>query len=321
MDRRTFLSGMMAGAALSAFPLASACAATFPRKQIQLIVPYSAGGGTDLVARAFADAANKVLPKAIGVVNRTGGAGAVGLSAIATARPNGYTIGMGTAEITMLPHMGLASFNATDFTPLALLNADPAAITVRKDAPWETLGEFLAFAKAHPGDVRIGNSGTGAIWHLAAEALGKQTGITFNSVPFDGANPAVTSLLGGHIEAVGVSPAEVSNFVASGDLRMLGIMADERLAKFPNVPTMKESGVDLSIGTWRGIVMPNGVPDDAKAVLEEATSKAAADPAFKEQLAKMNLNYRFLPAKDYGELIIHDDKFFGDLMADLGLAK
>ncbi|MET3600818.1 tripartite tricarboxylate transporter substrate binding protein [Martelella mangrovi] len=320
MKRRTFVLGTMMGVAMGTLAF-QAQAADYPRKQIELIVPYSAGGGTDLVARAFADAANKNLPKAIGVVNRTGGGGAVGLTAIAKARPNGYTVGMGTAEITMLPHMGLASFTADEFTAVAQLNADPSAITVSADAPWQTLDEFIAYAKENPGKVRIGNSGTGAIWHLAAEALAKKTEVSFNNVPFEGANPAVTALLGGHIEAVSVSPAEVSSFVQAGQLRMLGVMADERVKAFPDVPTLKEEGIDLSIGTWRGIVLPNDVPEDIQQALQAATKQAADDPAFQDQLQKMNLNFAYLDAADFQAKIEHDNAFFGELMSELGMAK
>ncbi|WP_119305931.1 Bug family tripartite tricarboxylate transporter substrate binding protein [Cohaesibacter haloalkalitolerans] len=320
MNRRTLMLGTIVAAAMGLVGV-QAQAASFPNKGIELIVPYSAGGGTDLVARAFADAANKHLSKAIGVVNRTGGGGAVGLTAIAKARPNGYTVGMGTAEITMLPHMGLATFKADEFKAVAQLNADPSAITVRADAPWNTVEEFLAYAKEHPGEVRVGNSGTGAIWHLAAEALSKETGVKFNNVPFEGANPAVTSLLGGHIEAVSVSPAEVSNFVKAGTLKMLGVMADERVKAFPDVPTLKEGGIDLSIGTWRGIVVPNKVPEDALKVIGEVTKQAADDPAFQEQLAKMNLNFFYLDGEAFQKKIAHDDVYYKQLMTDLGLAK
>ncbi|WP_172329411.1 tripartite tricarboxylate transporter substrate binding protein [Mangrovicoccus sp. HB161399] len=320
MDRRSFTFSALG--AMAAIPLGGrAMAAGYPSRTIEMIVPYSAGGGTDLVARAFADIANETLPKAIGVVNRTGGGGAVGLTGIARARPNGYTIGLGTAEITMLPHMGMASFKATDFTAIAQLNADPSAITVKADAPWQTLEEFVAHAKENPGTVRIGNSGTGAIWHLAAEAFGKDAGATFNHIPFEGAAPAVTSLLGGHIEAVSVSPAEVSNFVAAGELRMLGVMADERVGAFPEVPTFREQGIDLTVGTWRGVLVPNGLPDDALAVLREVAATAGQSEAFKAQLAKMNLNHAYMDADAFQAKIAAQDEFFGELMGELGMAR
>jgi len=286
-----------------------------------VVVPFSAGGGTDLVARAFVDTAKKYLPKAIGVVNKTGGGGAVGFSEIAMARPDGYKLGIGTVEIAMLPHMGMVQFKADDFAPIARLNAEPAAISVKVDAPWNTYEEFISYAKANPGKVRIGNSGTGAIWHLAAEALAEKTGAKFNNIPYDGANPAVTALLGGHIEAVTVSPAEVVSQVTAGKIKILAVMADQRLAAFDKVPTLKEKGVDLSVQTWRGIVVPKKTPQDVQDVLRAAAKKTAEDPAFKEQLAKMNMTYAYLDAPTFKAAIDKDDVFFKTLMTKLGLAK
>lgn len=311
------IPGTIAAALAFAMP---ASAADYPTKPIELIVPYAAGGGTDLVARAFADAAKAHLSEPIGIVNKTGGAGAVGFTEIMAARPNGYKIGMGTVEITMLPHMGAAAFTVSDFVPIARLNAEPAAITVGIDAPWNTITEFLDYAKANPDAVRIGNSGTGAIWHIAAEALGNATDVSFNNVPYDGANPAVTALLGGHIEAVSVSPAEVSSHVAAGKLKILAVMAEERSTSFPDVPTVKESGYDVSVATWRGIVVPEGTPEEIVTALREASKATATEPAFIETLQKMNLTPAYLDGPEFGEVIAKDDAFFAAIMTTLGMS-
>ncbi|PWC14111.1 ABC transporter substrate-binding protein [Brenneria roseae subsp. americana] len=313
------LAGLLAASSLlSAVP---ALAADYPVRQIEMIVPYSAGGGTDLVARSFADVAKEYLPKAIGIVNKPGGGGAVGFSELVAARPDGYKIGLGTAEITMLPHMGLVNFNADDFAAIALLNADPGAITVKIDAPWNTFAEFMEYAKANPGKIRIGNSGSGAIWHLAAEALGDKTGTKFNNIPYDGAAPAITALLGGHIEAVSVSAAEVSTHVAAGTVKILGVMADERLAAFKDVPTLKENGVDLSIGTWRGILVPKKTPQDVQDVLAETARKVAENPRFAESLSRINLNFDYRNAEEFQQLIERDNRYFKELMTKVGLAQ
>ncbi|MBP2227794.1 tripartite-type tricarboxylate transporter receptor subunit TctC [Azospirillum agricola] len=316
-----FLTGAVVGALASASLMVGAQAAEYPTKPIELTVPYAAGGGTDLVARAYADAVKKHLPQSMGVVNKTGGGGAVGLTEIMAARADGYKVGMGTVEITLLPHLGVARFSVDDFTPIARLNAEPSAITVKADAPWKTIEEFLADAKANPGKVRIGNSGTGAIWHLAAEALQNRTGLTFNHIPFDGANPAVTSLLGGHIEAVSVSPAEVSSQVAGGQLRMLAVMADERSKAFPEVPTLKEKGIDLQVATWRGIVVPKKTPAAIVDTLRTASKAAAEEASFREQLAKMNLTWAYADGPEFGTAMQKDNAFFKDLMTKLGMAK
>lgn len=317
------LKGLLTLIGLTTLSVATlpAYSASYPSRSIEVIVPYAAGGGTDLVARAFVDSANKYLPKSMGVVNKTGGGGAVGLTEIIMARPNGYKIGIGTVELTMLPNLGLVNWKASDVTPIARLNAEPSAISVKADAPWKTYEEFIAYAKANPGKIRIGNSGSGAIWHIAAEALGEKTGTKFTHIPYDGANPAVTALLGGHIEAVSVSPAEVVTHVQNGTVRILAVMADKRLNKFPNVPTLKELGVDLSIATWRGLVVPNKTPDDVKKVLEEAANKAANDPSFIQSLEKMNLTPAYLNSSEFKQVIVKDDEFFNQIMQKLGLKK
>lgn len=297
----------------------SAFAANYPSRNIEVIVPYSAGGGTDLVTRSFVDVANQYLPKSAGVVNKTGGGGAVGLTEIAMARPNGYKIGTGTVEITMLPHLGLVGWKATDFTPIARLNAEPSAVSVSADAPWNSFEEFIAYAKDNPGAVRIGNSGSGAIWHIAAEALGDAAGVQFTHIPYNGANPAATALLGGHIEAVTVSPAEVVNHVDNGTIKILAVMADERLEKFPEVPTLKENGIDLSIATWRGLVVPNKTPDDVKQVLGDVAKKVASNPDFTQTLEKMNLTPAYLDADAFRVQIEQDNRFFAETMGKLGM--
>ncbi|VYU55180.1 tripartite tricarboxylate transporter substrate binding protein [Metakosakonia massiliensis] len=309
---------LVAGALFTTAPVK---AADYPTKQIDLVVPYAAGGGTDLVARAFADAAKKHLPVSIGVINKPGGSGAIGFSEIAAARPNGYKIGLGTVELTTLPSLGMVRFKTSDFTPIARLNADPAAITVRADAPWNTVEEFLQWSKENPGKVRIGNSGTGAIWHLAAAALEDKTGAKFTHVPYDGAAPAVTGLLGGHIEAVSVSPGEVINHVKGGKLKTLAVMSDERIKNMPDVPTLKEKNIDLSIGTWRGLIVPKKTPQNVVDVLAKAAKETAEEPAFQDALNKLNLNYAWQDSAGFQQQIVEQEAYFATLLAQLNLKK
>jgi tripartite-type tricarboxylate transporter receptor subunit TctC len=179
----------------------------------------------------------------------------------------------------------------------------------------------MAYAKANPGKVRIGNSGTGAIWHLAAEALADKTGVKFSHVPYEGGNPAVTALLGNHIEAVTVSPAEVVNHVKAGKIRILAVMADQRSPAFDQVPTLKEKGVDLTIMTWRGIVVPKKTPQNVQDALRAAASKTTSDPAFKEVLTKMNLTSAYIDAPEFKGFLEKDNAFYKTLMTKLGIAK
>ena len=233
----------------------------FPTKNVELIVPFAAGGGTDSAARALANSAKDKLGQSVVVVNKTGGGGAVGMNEGMKAKPDGYSVTMVTVELVTLKHLGLAQLDYQGFEPLIRVNMDPSAITVRSDAPWKTLKEFLDYAKANPGKVKVGNSGPGGIWHLAAASLEQKADVKFNHVPYSGgAAPAILALLGGNIDAVAVSPAEVDNNVRAGKLKVLAVASDKRVKTMPDVPTMKEAGTDVVLGTWRGLAVPKGTP-------------------------------------------------------------
>lgn len=292
---------------------------TFPSKPIELLVPYQPGGGTDGLARAFADASRKHIDQSIVIVNRPGAGGAIGWQEVINARPDGYKLAVLTVELLTLPHLGLAKFKYDDFQPIAQLNADPAAVTVKSDAPWNTIEEFLADAKKKPDQMRIGNSGNGSIWHLAAAALEDKTGTKFNHIPFQGAAPAVLALLGGHIEAVTVSPAEVTTHVQAGKLRTLMVMADKRVKGFEKVPTAKEKGIDLAIGTWRGLGAPKNTPPEVMARLREITAKTAAEPLMHEVMDKQNLGYVYTDGAIFKDTLAKDDVYFKGLITKLNL--
>ena len=291
-------------------------AAAFPEKPITLICPWGAGGGTDAVGRALADVAKDGFGQPIVVENKTGGVGVVGMTASMNAKPDGYTVGLIAIEVVSLPKMGLApdTFTYENYRPLALLNADPCAITVAADAPWNTLQEFLDYAKENPGAVTVGNAGSGSIWHLGAIGLEEAAGVEFKHIPYSGgANPVVVDLLGGHIDAVAVSPAEVGTHVEAGKLKILGIASEERLEKFPEVPTYKEQGVDLVLGTWRGLAVPKDTPDDVFEVLEEKFVAAAQDQKFIDFLANAGLGHAVMGSEDFTTKIQREDELLNPI--------
>jgi tripartite-type tricarboxylate transporter receptor subunit TctC len=294
--------------------LSGAGAADYPTRPVELVVPFAAGGGTDMMARAFAEAAKSHLPQPIVVVNKPGASGAIGLGEVAKAEPDGYKVGLVTVELVILPLLHKARFTADDFRMIARLNADPAAITVRADSSWRTIDEFLADAKDRPGEVSLGNAGNGSIWQLAALALEARTGAKFLHVPFQGAAPAVRDLLGGHVDAVAVSPAEVSAYVKSGDFRMLAVMADKRSPGFEDVPTLKERHIDLAIGTWRGLGVAKDTPQEVVDILVEAARKAADEPGFRDSLAKAALGFAYADAAAFEAAIKQDREFFKQLI-------
>ena len=291
----------------------------YPNRPIDLIVPAGAGGGTDVLARAFAEAAKKHLSQPITVNNRPGASGMIGHGEMINARPDGYKLAVVFAEIVIVPHLGLTKLSYEDFVPIAQLNADPAAITVKADAPWKSIEEFLAASRAKPGDVKMGNSGNGSIWHLAHAALEDKVGVKYNPIPFGGAAPAVLALMGGHVDAVAVSPGEVATHVQSGKLRTLVVMADKRLKGFESVPTLKERGIDLSIGTWRGLAAPKGTPVDVLAVLADATRKSADEPVLRDALDRLSMGFAYADAETFRANMRRDNELFKTLVTTLGI--
>jgi len=241
----------------------------------------------------------------------------IGLADVLNGKEPGYKIGVLATDLMTQPNMGLTRITHEDFTPIARLNYDPAAITVRADAPWNTVEEFVAAAKK--GDFRVGNGGNGSTWHLAAAALEDKTGAKFNHIPFAGANPAALSLLGGHIEAITVSAAEVYPHVAAGKLKLLALMSDERVKGFDNVPTLKEKGLDISIGTWRGLGVSKNTPPEIVAALRTATARTAQEPSLREALQKQNMGYAYAEGDAFGAVMARDHAFYRTLIQKLGL--
>lgn len=318
MKRRAMLVGL---AAMVTTVFSVPAMAAYPDKPVTVICPWTAGGGTDVLLRALSKSAEKYLGQTISVVNQTGGAGAIGHNAIRTARPDGYTVGMITFELNSLPPQGLVPFTWKNFDPLMRINSDPAALTVKADAPYNTVRGFMDYAKSHPGEITIGNSAPGSVWHIAAGLAAEKTGVQVKHVPFDGAQPAVTALVGGHIKAVAVSVAEVRGQVQAGNLKILGVMSAERDKIFPDVPTFKEQGVDVQFYTWRGLALPKGVPPAIKAKIADAYKKAFDSQEFKDFAAKASLNLAYQDSAEFTKFLDQNYKDVEAVMKNLGLAK
>ena len=318
MKRRTMLATALA---LAVGLFAAPAFAAFPDKPVNVICPWTAGGGTDVLLRALSKEAEKFLGQTINVVNQTGGAGAIGHNAIRAARPDGYTIGMITFELNSLPPQGLVPFTWKDFDPVMLINTDAAALTVRADAPYSTVRGFMDHARANPGEITIGNSAPGSVWHIAAGLAAEKTGVNVKHVPFNGAQPAVTALVGGHIKAVAVSVAEVRSQVQAGNLKILGVMAAERDKIFPNVPTFKEQGVDVQFATWRGLAFPKGVPAANRAKVADAYKKAFETKEFKEFAANAALTLNYQDGAAFTKFLDQNYKDVAAVMKGLGLSK
>src|SRR5688572_6084299 len=278
-SRRSLMAGVLAALALAAAPLPAAAQA-YPSRPITLIVPWGAGGGTDATARIIGTLLEKELGQPVTVVNRTGGSGVVGHAAIASAPPDGYTIGMATVEIAMMHWQGLTELNPTSYTPLGLVNADPAGIQVRADSPYKTVGDLLAAIKANPGKFKASGTGQGGIWHLAIAGFLRDQKIDPSALPWvpsNGAAPGLQDMVAGGVEVAPVSLPEARSLIDAGKVRSLAIMADKPAALYPNVPTLKAAtGSDWQMAAWRGIVAPKGIPNDVRDKLAASIRKIVA---------------------------------------------
>ena len=292
-------------------------AAGFPEKEVQIIIPWAPGGATDLIFRAVAAATEKHLGKAVVIVNRAGGGGAVGYTEGAQARPDGYTLTSAVTPLTILPHQVKTAFTYQDFEPIINVVRDPAMFLVRSEAPWKDVKEFLEQAKKNPGMISVGNSGAGGGVHLIAMAFEKAMGVKFNHIPFSGGGPSVTALLGGHINAVSVSPPEGISQVQAGKLRIIALFSEKRFDMFPNIPTCKEQGVNFAMGQWRGLAAPKGTPPAVIQKLHDAFKKGMEDAGFKKNAKDMAVNLEYLSSSDFAKVMAADHEFYGKLVKEI----
>lgn len=292
-------------------------AADFPTKEVQIIIPWAAGGATDLIFRALAATAGKYLGKAVIVVNRPGGGGAVGYTEGAQAKPDGYILTSAVTPLTILPHQVTTAFTYKNFDAVINVVSDPSMFLVKADSQWKNLKEFLDYAKKNPDMITVGNSGAGGGVHLVALAFEKAAGVKFNHIPFSGGGPSITAFLGGHIHAVSVSPPEGIEHVKAGKLRIIALFSEKRFELFPDVPTVKEQGIDFVMGMWRGLVAPKGTPADVIKKLHDAFKQGMDDPVFKKNAKDMAVNLRYLGPEAFGKLMAHDHEFFGKLVKEI----
>ncbi len=312
-------------AATSAFFLVAATglalAQQFPGgRPVEMTVMFGAGSAADVTARHLADGMAKVLGVPVPVVNRTGGGGAIGYSHVQQQKPDGHSIIWNSNSISTNYHSGILPFDYTAFDAVARVSVETPALAVRADAPWKTLKEFIDHAKANPGKVRIGNSGTGSHTHFSSSALFITGGAKVIDVPF-GEGQAVVNLLGSRIEGVVQLPAALVAHVKSGDLRVLAVLGSRRDPIFPDVPTADELGYAVSLDMWRGIAVPTGASKPIVASLQDAIKRTVDSQGFKDAGKAIGYVPAYLGADDFGRLIASDDAKLAKVMTDLGLKK
>ena len=283
---------------------------------ITVIIPKAPGGGTDTSARGLISFLQKELNGSKFVpVNKPDGGGITGMAELARAKPDGHTLGMVTVELAMFPHQGKAAVTNKEFVSVCAPIAAPAALIVTKDAPYNSLAEFVKYAKANSGKIRMGNSGTGAIWHIAALNFEKEFGVQFKHVPYPkGSADVAASLAGKHIDATLADPSAFKSRIDAGSLKILAVMADARSEFYPNVPTFKELGHPLAIRAWAALVAPKDTPKERLDILRKAAEKACNSKEYKDYFRKQGIAPTAIIGNACDKMMADDDAMYAKFL-------
>ena len=301
----------------------AAWAQDYPNRPITLIVPFPPGGVADNVARPVALALGKQLGQPVIIENKQGAGGGIGMAQVARAKPDGYTLLLALSSISIIPEadkvLGRAPlFTLDQLTPVARFTADPVVLAVRAESPWKTYAEFIAYAKANPKKINYGSSGNYGTMHVPMEMLGSATGASFTHVPFTGAAPSVTALLGGSLDAVASGPSTVVQHVKAGKLRVLANWGPERHPALPGVPTLRELGVAVEFAQWAGLFAPGGTPEPVLAALRRAARDMQDDAAFKQTFVTLQTPLAYLDAPAFRTYWDIDAKKMAEVVQRIG---
>src|SRR5437867_12719341 len=317
------LSRVCSLAVLAAVAVASA-QEPYPSRPITMVAPFPPGGIADLTARPVAAAMEKVLKNPVGVLNKTGAAGAVGMQFVATSKPDGYTLLLALSSISIIPEADKLfgrppAFTVDQFAPIALISADPTILVVPADKPWKTAKDFIADAKRRPGQISFSSSGVYGTLHMAMELFSHAAGIRLRHVPYAGAGPALTAILGGHVDALASGPAVVLPHIKSGKLRPLAGWGAARVAALPDVPTFKELGYPgAEFYIWAGLFAPRDTPPPALAALRASVGAAVGDPDFRAAMDKLETPVAFKQGEEFRKFFEADAKRLAEGVRQVG---
>ena len=320
--RRGFVAGAGALAAAAAVP-GRAQDGAWPARPLTMVVPFPPGGVADLVGRPVAAALEKPLGQPVIVENRAGAGGGVGMQQVARAKPDGYTLLMALSSISILPEadrvLGRAPmFVHRDLVPVARFTADPVVLAVRSEAPWRTVADFVADAGRRPGQIGYGSSGNYGTMHVPMEMLAGRAGVRLLHVPYNGAGPAVVGLLGGQVDALATGPSSIVQHVKSGRIRVLGSWGAARLAALPDVPTLKELGLDVEFSQWAGLFVPAGTPEPIVARLRAASRQILDDPQFRARFETLGTPLQYLDAPEFARFYERENDALSEVVRRIG---
>ena len=292
--------------------------AAYPEKAITLIVPFPPGGRTDLMGRVVAQYLPKHIKQSVVVVNKPGAGGVLGAKEVAAAAPDGYTLGIFSTAVVTAQYTVPTPTSLSDYTALAVVNVDPMALAVKFDAPWKTLADLVSYGRQNPGKLRVGMI-PGASAQIFAGGFAKAANVKIVYVPFKGDADGVAALAGGHIDAHVAVPVSYKALAEAKKIRILGVAAAQRSASAEDIPTFRENGVDLALGSFHIVCVPKGTPADIQAQVAQALGKTMQEPEVAKQMAAANLGYAYMDQKETARFLAQQDELNRRLIDELGM--
>jgi len=324
---RTMLKAAAAlvfGAAIAA-PVFHAAQAqeAYPSHPVQVIVPFPPGGVAELTGRPATIILSKLLGQPFVIQNKPGAGGSIGAAAVATAKPDGYTLLMALASVSTNPEADRitgrpAAFRLDQLAPIALLSSDPVILTVRADSPYKTLKDLVDDAKKRPEAINYSSSGNYGTYHVATEMFTSAAGIKMKHIPYAGGGPALTALLGGQVDVGLLGPSVAAAQIKAGKLRAIASWGGKRIASLPDVPTLKELGYNVEYNIWSGLFAPAGTPEPVMKTLREAMRKVVNDEEFKATMNKLETPIVYLDAPEFKKFWDDDAKRLIEVVRKIG---
>ena len=276
----------------------------YPSRPITMVIAFPPGGVADITARPTAFTMEKMLKHRVIIENRPGAAGATGNAYVANAKPDGYTVLMALSSVSVIPeaerlHGRKPPYELAQFAPIALISADPVVLVVRDEAPWKNVSEFISDARQRPGKITYSSSGIYGALHMPFTLLEHATGITLWHVPYNGGGPAIQALLGSQVDVTVGGPATMIGQIKGKRLRPLASFGNKRLAALPDVPTLKELGIDAEYFIWAGLLAPRATPPAIQQTLRNAVRQTVEDPEFRAAMAKVETPINYLDAPEF----------------------
>lgn len=297
---------------------------SYPLKPITMIVPYTAGGTADMMARAMEKDAGKYLGQPLVIMNIPGGGATIGWNELASAKHDGYTLGIITTGCILQPLYGSTRYHySTALDPLVQIASMPVVIAVSSNQPWKNINDLVEYAKSHPGEIKYGHPGLGTVPQIVGELFAKEAGVNIAQVPFRGDSESLAALLGGHVQMIFIYPSSIKEYVMSNNVRALAIASKQRLNEpvFNSVPTLKEQELDIVFDTWWGVGAPKMMPKEVRNRLTKGLSEMLNDPVLKKKMEATGMTLEYLGPDDFAEKWSNETVKLTKVINETGIAE